>query len=255
MAVDPNCRGIILRSKLHPSDVRQEHSGAGRIRFYDDVAELIGSLQPRLGRHGGIEHLALRLRHSADFAGRDVDILVLNGGNDVAGHQLEARQLGGIEPDAHRILRAEDVDVADARNARQIVLNIAREPVRNVDVRGLVGLVINADDHQEVGRPFGHGHALLLNLLREPRDRLLHFVLDLDLGDVRIDALVEHGGDRGLPARARGRAEIEQAVEARERLLDHLRDAALEGRRRGAGIGRTDVDLGRRDVRILPDRQ
>ena len=57
----------------------------------------------------------------------------------------------------------------------------------------LVGLVIDADDHQEVGRALGHRDALLLDLLRQARDRLLDLVLDLDLGDVRIDALVEHG--------------------------------------------------------------
>ena len=53
------------------------------------------------------------------------------------------------------------------------------------------GLVVDRDDQQEVGVGLGDQDALLLHLLRQPRDRLLDLVLDLDLGDVRVGALVE----------------------------------------------------------------
>ena len=254
MAVDADRRGIIFRAKLDPRDVRQQHARTRRVRLDDDVAELLGRLQPRLCRHRRIEHLSLRLRHSADLARGDVDILVLDRGDDVARHQLEARQLVRVEPDrASHICEPKTLTSPTPGMRDRFVLDIGCEPVGNVDVRALVGFVIDADDHQEVGRALGHRHALLLHLLRQSRDRLLDLVLDLDLRDVGIDALVEHGGDRDLPARARRRAEIEQAVEPGQRLLDHLRDAALESFSRRAGIGRANVDLGRRDVGILRD--
>ena len=62
----------------------------------------------------------------------------------------------------------------------------------------LVGLVVDADDQQEVGRALGDPDALLLDLLRKARDRGLDRVLDLDLGDVGIGALFEDDADRDL---------------------------------------------------------
>ena len=58
------------------------------------------------------------------------------------------------------------------------------------------------DDQQQVGRALGDRDALLLHLLRQPRDRLLDLVLDLDLGDVGIDALFEDCADADTEPRA-----------------------------------------------------
>ena len=193
------------------------------------------------------------MRHSADLARSNVDILVLDCSDDVARHELEALQLVRIDPHTHRILRTENVDVADPGDPRQVVLDVGCEPVRNIDVGCLVGRIVDADDHQEVGRALRHCHALLLNNLRQAGDRRLDLILDLHLSDVGRDGLVEHRGNRDRAARTRGRAEIEQAVEPRQRLLDDLRDAAFERRRGGARIGCADIDLGRRDVGILRD--
>ncbi len=73
----------------------------------------------------------------------------------------------------------------------------------NVDVGVLVRRIIDADNHQEVWRALGDRDALLLNRLREPGHRRLNLILDLDLRDVGIDALVEHGLNRDLSARTR----------------------------------------------------
>ena len=48
---------------------------------------------------------------------------------DVARHQREGREPGRIEPDAHRIGRAEHVDVADAGDAADRILHVARQIV------------------------------------------------------------------------------------------------------------------------------
>ena len=118
-------------------------------------------------------------------------------------------------------------------DARQRVLEVGRQIVRHVHVGALVGLVVDRDDQQEVGVRLGHPDALLLDLLRQARHRLLDLVLDLDLGDVGVGALGEHRRDADRSARARRRGEIEQPVDAGQLLLDDLRDAALDrlGRR------------------------
>ena len=59
-------------------------------------------------------------------------------------------------------------------------------------------VVVDRDDQQEVGVGLGHADALLLHLLRQPRDRLLDLVLHLHLGDVGIGALGERRGDADL---------------------------------------------------------
>ena len=110
---------------------------------------------------------------------------------DVAWHQRESGEPLRVEPDAHRVGRAEHVDVADARDARQRVLDVGRQIVGHVHVRALVGGVVDRDDQQEVGVGLGDPDALLLDLLRQARDRLLDLVLDLDLGDVGVGALRE----------------------------------------------------------------
>ena len=47
---------------------------------------------------------------------------------------------------------------------------------------------------------------------------------------------------------------VDQVIEPAHLLLDHLHDGVLDRLRRGAGIGRGDLDRRRRDRRILLDR-
>ena len=84
MAVHPGDGGIILGAELHPGDVAKEDARARRVLLDDDVAELIGRLQPRLRGHDCVEHLRVGLRDSADLARRDLGILRLDRGGDVA---------------------------------------------------------------------------------------------------------------------------------------------------------------------------
>src|SRR3546814_15009750 len=92
-------------------------------------------------------------------------------------------------------------------------------------------------------------------LLRQARDRRLDLVLDLHLRDVGVGAFHEDRGDIRAPARAGLRAEIKEAVDPGQLLLEHLGDAVLDRFGRRAGIGGADLDLRRRDIGILLDRQ
>jgi hypothetical protein len=60
---------------------------------------------------------------------------------------------------------------------------------------------IEAVDEREVDRRLLDLDALLLDLLRQERQRGLDLVVDLDLGGVRVGALVEGQRDLGLTRR------------------------------------------------------
>jgi hypothetical protein len=57
-----------------------------------------------------------RLR--TDLAAGDLDVLSRDGGPDIRCGQLVFVQLERVEPDAYRVFTAEDLDLADAVNAR-----------------------------------------------------------------------------------------------------------------------------------------
>src|SRR3546814_17005368 len=70
------------------------------------------------------------------------------------------------------------------------ILDLADDVVRKV-VGGVSAVLgIDRGDEQEAGRRLGDGHALALDFLREQGGRGLELVLDLDLGDVGIGALL-----------------------------------------------------------------
>jgi len=51
-------------------------------------------------------------RRAAQLATGDLHVLVLDRGRDIDRRQREAVQLVGVEPDPHRVLRAEHVEIA-----------------------------------------------------------------------------------------------------------------------------------------------
>ncbi len=246
---------VVLRAQLDARDILQPHDRSIGRGAQDDVGEFLCGRQPRLGGDGRVQHLRRRAGLAAQFAGGNLDILGLDRLDHVAGDQVVGRQLIGLQPDAHGILRAEHVGVAHAFQPADRVLQIADQIVRHVLVGAAVGGVIDRKDHQEIGAGFGDGKPLLLHRAGQPWQRLLHAVLHLDLGNVRVDALFEGRRNRHLPARAGGGAEIEQPVNAGQLLLDDLRHAVFKDFGRGTGVIGADVHLRRRDIGILLDRQ
>ena len=70
-------------------------------------------------------HLARRRGRLAEAAGGDLDVLLAQRVDDVAGGQLARREALRIEPEPHRVLAlAEDDDVADAGHALERVLDV-----------------------------------------------------------------------------------------------------------------------------------
>ena len=73
-------------------------------------------------------------------------------------------QLGRVEPDAHRVLRAEHVDVADAVDAAERVLHVRRDVVRDVVLASCCRRRHEADHQQEAAARLGDPDARLLHL-------------------------------------------------------------------------------------------
>ena len=77
----------------------------------------------------------LRRRRLADLAGRHLDVLRLHGDDDVLGVQAVGRQLLRIEPEPHAVIALAEIgDVADAGQTRQLVADLDRGVVAQLQV-------------------------------------------------------------------------------------------------------------------------
>ncbi len=255
MAVHFADDGIGVAAQFDAGHIRQMHHRAIRRGLEDDVAELIRGLKLGLGGDGGVQRLAGNGGLAADRTGGDLNILGLDGGADIGRLQGEVVELIGVQPDAHRVLGAEILNAAHARDAAQRVLHLGRHEVGDVQGGVTVGGVIHGDDQQEVGLRLGDRHAQLLHLAGQLRYRLLHLVLDLHLGDVRIGARRESGDDRNRAVGIGLGREIQKIIQAGELLLDHLGHGILHGRGIGAGIEGIHRHRRWRDGGILLHRQ
>src|SRR6266446_426187 len=221
-------------SQVRLRDVAQPDLRAIGHDLQQDGAELLGGAQQ--GRFGDCRRqlLVLHCRRAAELAAGDLHVLRLQRRGHVERRKGEAVELARVEPDSHRVLRAEDAQVADAVDPADRVLDVRHDVVGDVElVHAVVGRD-EADDHQErVGR-LGDADAGLLDLLRQVRRGELQLVLHLHLRDVRVGA-GRKGERRGrLPGVVADRGHVEQVVQAAHLLLDDLHYRVLHRGRRGA---------------------
>ena len=145
-------------------NVSQAHSGTAFVAFhhdvfkFGDVGELAGDVD------GGGEGLPGNCRQRADAARRDLPVLCGDGGGDVGGGQAVTAQFFRIEPNAHRGFGAELAHATDAGDALQFGDDVAHGVVARV-FNGKPGAILDAkrDHHEEAGRRFGDGDAVLRN--------------------------------------------------------------------------------------------
>ncbi len=130
-------------------------------------------LQPALGIDRQQEVAAVRHRLGAELAGGDLHVLLAHRAQHVAGGQAARGDLVRIEPQAHRVVAAaEQLRVADAGDARQLVLDVQAHVVAQVQ---RVVLAVRRDQvhhHQEHRRLLLRGHALPAHVLGQARQRL-----------------------------------------------------------------------------------
>jgi hypothetical protein len=213
---------------------------------------LLSMKKCRLGDRRG-ELLVGDRRRAAELAPGNLHVLRKQGRAHVERRQRVVVQLVEVQPDAHRVLGPVHVEVADAVDAADGILDVRDHVVGDVELGHAVVGGDEAHEHQEGVGGFRHTNARLLHRLRKQRHGELQLVLHLHLRDVRIGAGRE-GECRGGLARvvAHGR-HVDQIVDAAHLLLDHLHDHVVDGDGGGTRVGRADLHRGRRDGRVLVD--
>ena len=166
-AVELRVDAVVLAAQAYIGDVLQAHLGTVGIDLEQDVLELLRGLQAGLADDGGVELLALDRRQATELAGGNLHVLRLDRAAHVAGGQLVAVQLGRVEPDAHRVLRAEHLEVTDALGPRERVLDVGNDVVRQVFLGHAAVGGNHTDHHEEVLHRLGHPDPLALHFLRQ----------------------------------------------------------------------------------------
>jgi hypothetical protein len=254
-AVESGLAVEIGGAELDARHVAQPQHRSVRIGADDDVLELGGGAQPTLGLDVELELLVVGNGARADAPDRGLDVLRLDGVDDVAGGQVEPGELVGADPGAHRIvLRTPQCGVAHARRALDLVEHVDGDVIRQVELVVRVLGRVERDHAEQRRRLLLDRDALALHVLRQARQRHLDAVVDVDGVGVGIGAEVERDGERVAAVVAAHALHVDRLVDADHLRLDRLRDGLLDHARIGARIERGDRDLRRHDVGILGDR-
>ena len=196
-----------------------------------------------------------RVRRLADLPRRRLDVLARDRAGDIARGDADRRHAHRVEPDAHRILPLpEDLRVADPRQPRDLLLQLHIGVVRDENLIVRVVRRIQIDREHEIARRGADADSLRYDFGRQQRLRELDPVLHIDLIDIRVAA--DRKADlQPVGARTRrGSLHVEHVGNAVDLFLDRLRDRVGDGFRAGPGIIGRHRHRGRRDVRILRDR-
>ncbi len=256
LAVEAAHELVILRAQLDPRDVGQAHVRAVRIGADNDLLEFLGVGEPALGGDRVDEVLVVEVRRLAHLARGELRVLLVDGSDHVGRREAKLRHPVGLQPDAHRIVvRAEDLDVHRARQPLQLVEHVQRDVVRRVEVVVAAVRRVERQHLKERRRAALDVDTLPPHFLRQPRLHLLDAVVDVDRGVVDVGADLERHLDLHDPLRRRVRAHVEHVGNAVDGVLDRRRDGLLQHFGGRAGIHGADGHDGRRDFRILGDRQ
>ena len=189
----------------------------------------------------------------AERARGHLDVLLLQGRDDVGGGQAVGGELVGVEPDPQRIfVAAEDRDVADAVEAQQLVADVAGR----------------CSSTGSSGRRCCSGDSMCTTIMRSgealrtvtPRLRTSggrrgwatrQPVLHQHVGDIEVGAELERDGQLHVAVVGRQRRHVEHVVDAVDLLLDRRRDGGRDRLGVGAGIGGAHHDGRRHDLGIL----
>ncbi len=256
LPVEPAGLIVALGAQLDAGHVLQPHESTGRLALEDHLGELFRIGQAAHRADGELEDLPAIDRRLADLPGGHLRVLLLDGGHDVAGRQIARGHPLRVEPEPHAVVALAEIgDVAHALQARQLVFELDRGVVAQVQVVAQAAGREQIDDHQHAGRFLLHRHAPPLHQLGQDRLGQRHAVLHEHLGHVQVDVIVKRDGQRVAAVVAALRRHVQHVFHAVDLLFD----------RRGHGVGHhlgvcarvrgRDFDRGRRDLRVLRDGQ
>ena len=170
--------------------------------------------------------------------------------------RLRDRQLMRIEPNAHAVIAlAEQKDVADAVDARQLVLHLQDGVIAEVELVVAARRRRERDAAQNVGRTFDCGDARLLDDVGQRRDRQAHPVLHEHLRHVEVDAVLERDHQVVRAVVGALRVHVHHALDAVDLLLDGCRDGLRHVLGARARVVAGDLHGGRSDGRELRQAQ
>ena len=247
---------IAHRAEVDTRDVANAQRAAGAARAQENIAEIGGVQQSPPRSHGVDQRLPGRRRLGAYLAGGILIVLGGDGLRDIGRGHAELRHFRRIEPHAHRVVaRAEDRHIGDTRDALELVEDVDRRVVAEIE-RIVAGIIRCQRDHQQdVGRSLLRNDTGLAHDIGQARERDGDPVVDVDHRLVAVRAHLERAVDRQRAVGRRRRAEVDQVLDTRKLLLDRRGDGERQRLGAGAGIVGRDHDRRRRDFRILRHRQ
>ena len=220
----------------------------------DDVVELRRLAQTAHSPDAELIHLAGGRRRLTETSRGDLHVLLAQRIHHVAGGEIASGQAIRVEPQPHRILPfAENRDVADAGDTFEGVLDVDVDVVAQKQRVVLTLWCKNTDGHDEAGRLLLNGDAVGPHFDGQTSKRLVHAVLNVDLRQVLIARDVERDVDRRNTVVGARRGHVEHALDAIDRLLERRRDRGFNLLGVGTRVERRDVDLRRRQRRVLRD--
>ncbi len=225
--------GIVHRSELYLGDIlKPEHGAVGQSPDYKVFIFRSILISPAVFQH--ILKGVHRLR--AQSARGRLKILLGKHLVDIGRYQPVLRHLGRVEPDSHRIFRAEDIHLTHARYSRQPGLDVDFHVVG--EKFRIVGVVraIEGDRFQGAVLALAHRHAAFCHLGRQKTLGRSHTVLHVHHSHIGISPLPEidgNGGHSGVGGRG---GHIHHVFHAVERLLERHHHALHHRLRVGACI-------------------
>ncbi|MCY1508188.1 hypothetical protein D9M68_424890 [compost metagenome] len=216
--LDPH--GVVAGTQFDPGHIRKCHDLALLTDLEDDFLELLFGFQATAHADGNQEIGRFGRRFCAQLTGGCLCILLPDRIRHVGDRESARCQLVRVQPDPHRVVtRAIQPDVADALNSRELILDVQRQVVPEVErvVLGILG--VQAHIHQRGRRLLLGGHAILAHLVRQSAQRLTNPILDSDRGGVRVHRRLEGDDDLQRAIRARDRLHVHDPLDPVDSLL------------------------------------
>ena len=236
-------------------DVFHAHDRSVRAGLQNDVVEFRRVGQPSDRAHAHLICLPRRKWRHSHLAGGNLNVLLLQRAQNVAGSQSPLRHLGRIEPQPHRILPfAENNYVTDALDALHRVLNVHIEVVAQKQAV-VLSLGVRARSQNESTGLLCDDDAGILHFIRQTSERLVDPVLHVYGRQVHVARHVEcHRHLAGSIVAARG-SDVLHSGHAVDGLFHRRRHGRLHRLCVRADINAGHDHLWRRQFRELRNRQ
>ena len=174
-----------------PSHILDPHDGSIRVGAEGDDGKLLGCLKQALDDDGSVQTLPFHRRRATKLPGGHFHVVGLQRCDDILNCHLVIGQLVGVQPDAHRVLRAEFLDLADPGHACQHLLQVGLGIIPQIVAVHAVVFRDQAHNDQIIPRGFADHDARSLDHLRQTRHGELELVLHLGPSQVRIGSRFE----------------------------------------------------------------